>query len=263
MLLDWRALWRACIIVFLLFAVVCPLSNYRDWLWLVILGVGVSAPILLLATILLVASLIAVLYRRRRVSLAAVIGASALFLGALLLVLLHPNLSVFRTMWYMGIEDAAFRIVIKIPSVVLVVPIAAAIVALRQVLMKNWSSALVFAAVPAVGALLFYSSGLATDLLTVWSCARPIQSALQTVKAGGHLPKESQQYPIAVLQTNPDIAVEDLESFMDFPSFIAYDTGDRFEAAVAMRVQKSETPACGHASARRIWGDYYWVNIAC
>lgn len=262
-MLDWRALWRACVIVFFLFAVLCPLSNYRDWLWLVILSVGMSAPFLLLSTILLVASLIAILYRRRRIAVTAIIAALVSFLGALSVVLLHPNPPIVRTASYTMIDDAAFRIVIKIPTVLLSVPIAAVILALRLALAQRWRSALGFTAVPAAGALLFFLSGIATGLLTVWSCADPIQSALQTVKIGGHLPKESQQYPIAVLHSKPDVAVEALESFMDFPGFIAYDTEDRPEAAVAARVQKSEAPACEHADARKIWGDYYWVNIAC
>jgi hypothetical protein len=262
-MLDWRGLWRACVIIFFLFAVVCPLSNYRDWLWLVILSVGASAPFLLLSTVLLVASLIALLYRRRRIAVAATIGASVGFLGALFVVFLHPNPPIVHTAPYMMIDDAAFRIVIKIPTILLSVPVVAMILALRLAFARRWISALRFTAVPIVGALLFWLSGIATGLLTVWSCVGPIQSALQTVKIGGHLPKESQQYPIAVLHTRPDVAIEGLESFMDFPSFIAYDTEDAPEAAVAVRVQKSEAPACAYAYARNIFGDYYWVRIVC
>jgi hypothetical protein len=262
-MLDWRALWRACVIVFFLFAVVCPLSNYRDWLWLVILGVGIAAPYLLLSTILLVASLIALLYRRRGIAITAMIAALLTFLGAVSLVLLHPNLPILRTTAYITAEDAAFWIVISIPTVLLGVPIAAVVLALRLALARRWRNALAFTAIPVAGALLFWLSGIATGLLTVWSCAGPIQSALQTVKSGGHLPKESQRYPIAVLHTRPDVAVEGLESFMDFPGFIAYDTDDRPETAVAARVHKSEAPACEYANARKIWGDYYWVSIAC
>jgi hypothetical protein len=263
MALDWRALWRACVIVFFLFAVVCPLSNYRDWLWLVILSVGISAPFLLLSTILLVASLIALLYRRPQIAAAAIVAALASFFGAIFAAWIHPNSPIVRTASYRMLMDPAFRIIITMPTVVLGVPIAAGILALKQALMKRWRSALGFTAVPVAGALLFWLSGIAAGLLTLWSCAGPIQSALQTVKSGGRLPKESQRYPIAVLHTEPDVAVEGLDSFMDFPNFITYDTEDRLEAAVAARVHKSEAPACEHADARKVWGDYYWVSIGC
>lgn len=262
-MLDWRALWRACSVVFFLFAVVCPFSNYRDWLWLVILGVGISSPLLLLSAILLVASLIGLLYRKRSIAVTAIIAALVVFIAALLMVLLHPNIPIVRTASYMMVEDAAFRIVIKIPTLMLMVPIVAMILGLRQALAKRWRSAVGLIAVPVAGAFLFWLSGIATGLLTVWSCAGAIHSALQTVKTGGHLPKQSQQYSIAVLRTNPDVAVAGLESFMDFPSFIAYDTEDRSAAAVAARVRRHETPACEHFDAQRILGDYYWVRIAC
>lgn len=263
MVLDWRALWRACVIVFLLFAILRPLSDYRDWLWLVILGVGISAAWLLLSTIFLAASLTALLCRRRRIAVTAIIAALLSFLGAVFVVLLHPNLPLFRTATYTTVDDIAFRIVIKIPMLLLAVPIVAMILALRLALTRRWRDSLSFIAIPVAGALLFWFSGIATGLLTVWSCAGPIQSALQTVKHGGHLPKESQQYPIAVIHTKPDVAVEALDSFMDFPGFIAYDTEDRSEATVAARVHKSEAPACQYADARKIWGSYYRVRIAC
>jgi hypothetical protein len=173
MALDWRALWCACVAVFFLFAVICPLSNYRDWLWLVILGVGISAPWLLLSTILLVASLIALLYQRRRIAMIAIIVAFLFFSGAVFMVLLHPNLALFRTGAYTTVDDAAFRMVIKIPMLLLAVPIAAVIFALRLALVQRWRGALRFIAIPAVGALLFWLSGIATGLLHSMVMRRP------------------------------------------------------------------------------------------
>jgi hypothetical protein len=263
MMLDWRALWRASVILFFAFAIACPLANYRDSLWLVILSVGVTAPVLLLASILLITGLIALLYRRARIAFTAIAGALVSFLSAVLIVLLHPNLSIFHTTSYGVIDGAAFLVVITMPMVLLCVPIAAVLLTVRLAVTKRWKGVLSFAAVPLAGGLLFYLSSIVTGLLTVWSCVGPIQSALQTVKAGAHLPKESQRYPIAVLHIKPDVAVEELESFMDFPGFIAFDTEDLAEAAVAARVQKSEAPACTHAGARKVWGNYYWVSIAC
>lgn len=262
-MLDWPALWRGCVIVFFALAAVVPFGDYRDRGWLVIISMGEAAPFLLLAIVLLGISMLAILYRRRCIAVTRIVSAIATVLVASFIVLLQPTSPIVRTDAYTAIRSAAFPTLLAIPMLLVSVPIAAVTIALESALARRWKRALRFVIVPAAGVLLFGLSSVVTDMLTVWSCAGPIQSALHTVKIGGHLPIESQQFPISVFHTKPDVAVEWLESLLSFPSLIAYDTQDREAPAVAARIHKAVAPACEEVNARRVWGDYYWVNIGC
>lgn len=271
-----RAGVYASVLLFLTLALVLPAMDYRGIVFFSGLALFTMAPMIVVVLVLLFvvtfafSSALLCLWARRRLAALQWLGVcgaavltQALFIRLCAYVLVS-NSPLWSSQVYEGAANALSSLSFALlAAFILGVPGVALILFLKSVLARHWRSAMLCAAVPVAGIGLNHAGSVITDLLTVNSCIPALQESLLAVKNGKTLPRESQSFPITVLRTNPDVAVESLDSVLFAPEFIAYDTADRSPEDVALRIHKKETPGCSGAAARRVWGDYYWVTDVC